>query len=114
MTTKPKRESRLPYLQTVRGLLIGAMGLKKAKPELPSEQVQFRREALEDSADRLLKPDRADSLTEIEDFGPVSAGEAAGSPVCVSRPREGAGDKQPGRKRPGRAATSPGGDPPQA
>ena len=87
MTTKPKRESRLPYLQTVRGLLIGEMGLKKAKPELPSEQVQFRREALEDSADRLLKPDRADSLTEIEDFGPVSAGEAAGSPVCVSRPR---------------------------
>jgi len=55
------------YLQAVRGLLIGATGLKKANSDLSSQQVQSRREALEDSADRLLKPDRTDSLTEIED-----------------------------------------------
>jgi transposase len=55
------------YLSAVRGLLIGAMGLKKAKPDLPSEQAEARRQALEGSADRLLAPGRADSLTEIED-----------------------------------------------
>ena len=55
------------YLRSVRGLLIGAMGLKKAKPDLPSEQAKARRQALEESADRLLKPGRADSLSEIED-----------------------------------------------
>jgi len=54
------------------------------------------RDALEGEADRLLKPGRADSLTEIEDSGPVSAEEAAGSPVCVSRPREGRSHEQPG------------------
>ena len=84
------------YLKRLRGLLIGAMALKEAMPDLPSQQVQFRREALEDSVDRLLKPGRADSLTEVEDSGPASAEEAAGSPVCVSRPREGRSHEQPG------------------
>jgi hypothetical protein len=55
------------YLKRLRGLLIGAMALKEAMPDLPSQQVQFRREALEDSVDRLLKPGRADSLIEVED-----------------------------------------------
>lgn len=55
------------YLQSVRGLLMGAMALKEAKPDLPGQQFEERRDALEENADRLLKPDRADSLTEIED-----------------------------------------------
>lgn len=55
------------YLSSIKGLLIGAKALKKAKPNLSSQQMQLRREALEDSADRLLRPGRADSLTEIED-----------------------------------------------
>jgi hypothetical protein len=55
------------YLQSVRGLLIGAMALKKAKPDLPEQQFDKRRNALEENADRLLEPGRADSLTEIED-----------------------------------------------
>ena len=93
------------YLQSVRGLLIGAMGLKKARSDLPSEQAEARRQALEESADRLLAPGRADSLTEAGDSGPASAEEAAGSPVCVSGSRESAGHKQPGR-----AASTPGGD----
>jgi hypothetical protein len=93
------------YLQSVRGLLIGAMGLKKARSDLPSEQAEARQQALEESADRLLAPGRADSLTEVEDSGPASAEEAAGSPVCVSGSRESASHKQPGR-----AASTPGGD----
>lgn len=43
------------------------MALKKAKPDLPEQQFEERRDALEENADRLLKPGRADSLTEIED-----------------------------------------------
>ena len=55
------------YLRRLRGLLTGAIALKEAKPDLSARRVQSHREALEDSADRLLKPGRADSLTEIED-----------------------------------------------
>jgi len=55
------------YLSSIKGLLTGAKALKKAKPTLSSQQIQLRQEALEDSADRLLAPGRADSLTEIED-----------------------------------------------
>jgi len=55
------------YLSAVRGLLLGAKALKRAKPDLPTSQVEEHREALESEADRLLKPGRADSLTEIED-----------------------------------------------
>ena len=55
------------YLQAVRGLLVGAMALKKAEPDLPDQQFKERRDALEENADRLLEPGRADSLTEIED-----------------------------------------------
>ena len=93
------------YLQAVRGLLVGAMALKKAEPDPPDQQFKERRDALEENADRLLEPGRADSLTEIEDSGPASAEEAAGSPVCVSGSRESASHKQPGR-----AASTPGGD----
>ena len=55
------------YLQSVRGLLVGAMALKNVKSDLPEQQFKERRAALEESAGRLLKPDRADSLTEIEE-----------------------------------------------
>lgn len=55
------------YLRRLRGILIGAMGLKKVKPELSKKRFQAHRRALEDRADRLLKPGRADSLMEIED-----------------------------------------------
>jgi hypothetical protein len=55
------------YLQAVRGLLIGAKGLKKARPDLPEERAQAYRDALERRADRLLASDRADALTEQED-----------------------------------------------
>jgi uncharacterized small protein (DUF1192 family) len=55
------------YLQAVRGLLIGAQGLKKAQPDLADKQVQAHRDALEQKADRLLASDRADALTEQED-----------------------------------------------
>jgi hypothetical protein len=55
------------YLSAVRGLLIGAMALKKAKPDLSEEQFEEHRDALEEEADRLLSPGRADSLTETED-----------------------------------------------
>lgn len=52
------------YLSAVRGLLIGAKALKKAKPDLPETQTKKCRDALESEADRLLAPGRADSLTE--------------------------------------------------
>ena len=90
----------------LRGLLTGAIALKEAKPDLSARRVQSHRGALEDSADRLLKPGRADSLTEIEDSGPASAEKAAGPPLHVSGSRESAGHKQPGR-----AESSPGSGP---
>jgi regulator of replication initiation timing len=55
------------YLSSVKGLLIGAKALKKAKPDLSEARAKTCRRALEDEADRLLAPGRADSLTEIED-----------------------------------------------
>lgn len=55
------------YLSSVKGLLIGAKALKKAKPDLPEVQTKKCRAALESEADRLLAPGRVDSLTEIED-----------------------------------------------
>ena len=94
------------YLRRLRGLLTGAIALKEAKLDLSARRVQSHREALEDSADRLLKPGRADSLTEIEDSGPASAEKAAGPPLHVSGSRESAGHKQPGR-----AESSPGSGP---
>jgi len=36
------------------------MALKEAKPDLPEQQFEERRDALEENADRLLKPGRAD------------------------------------------------------
>jgi len=55
------------YLSTLRAVLLGAQGLKQACGEMAPEAVETRRAALEASADRLLRPGRADSLTETED-----------------------------------------------
>lgn len=55
------------YLKRIRALLRGAMSLKKVLPELSGEKIQFHRAALEERADWLLSPSRADSLAEIED-----------------------------------------------
>jgi hypothetical protein len=52
------------YLKRIRGLLRGAMNLKKVLPELSGEKIQFHRAALEEQADWLLSPSRANSLTE--------------------------------------------------
>jgi hypothetical protein len=46
------------------GAGVRKVGLKKAKPDLSEKKVQSHRRALEAEADRLLKPGRADSLTE--------------------------------------------------
>lgn len=53
------------YLSAVKGLLIGAKALEKAKPDLPESQTKKCRDALESKADRLLAPGRADSLRGI-------------------------------------------------
>jgi len=55
------------YLLALRAVLLGAQGLKQACGEMTPEAVQTRRAALEARADRLLRPGRADSLTETED-----------------------------------------------
>lgn len=52
------------YLKRIRGLLRGAMSLKKVVPELSGEKTQLHRSALEEQADWLLSPSRANSLTE--------------------------------------------------
>ena len=62
-----QREEASEYLSSVRAMLKGAQGLKKAQGEMTPEAFQKRRAALDASSDRLLRPGRADSLTETED-----------------------------------------------
>jgi hypothetical protein len=62
-----QHEAPSAYLASLRAMLTAAQGLKKAQGEITPEVQARRRRALEASADRLLHPDRADSLSPQED-----------------------------------------------